>query len=61
MPLPAKQYPHSAPAPACPCLPLPAPACDCFQGLSLASQCLSYDFVGTLLDDSAEEICTIQV
>ncbi|GAX79235.1 hypothetical protein CEUSTIGMA_g6675.t1 [Chlamydomonas eustigma] len=31
------------------------------QGLLLASQCLSYDFVGTCLDDSSEEICTIQV
>lgn len=31
------------------------------QGLALASQCLSYDFVGTCLDDSSEEPCTIQV
>jgi hypothetical protein len=31
------------------------------QGLALASQCLSYDFVGTCLDDSSEEMCTIQV
>eukprot|EP00798_Chlamydomonas_sp_ICE-L_P003304 gene3304-13331_t len=31
------------------------------QGLSLASQCLSFDFVGTCLDDSSEELCTIQV
>ncbi len=31
------------------------------QGLILASQCLSYDFVGTCLDDSSEEICTIQI
>lgn len=31
------------------------------QGLALASVCLSYDFVGTCLDDSSEEICTIQV
>mmetsp|Transcript_8801 Transcript_8801/g.18815 ORF Transcript_8801/g.18815 Transcript_8801/m.18815 type:complete len:1064 (-) Transcript_8801:979-4170(-) len=31
------------------------------QGLTLSSQCLSFDFVGTCLDDSSEEICTIQV
>jgi len=31
------------------------------QGLQLCSLCLSYDFVGTCLDDSSEELCTIQV
>lgn len=30
-------------------------------GLALALACLSYDFVGTNLDDSSEELCTIQV
>lgn len=30
------------------------------QGLNLALQCLSFDFVGTCLDDSSEELCTIQ-
>uniref|UniRef100_A0A061RU54 Ran-binding protein n=1 Tax=Tetraselmis sp. GSL018 TaxID=582737 RepID=A0A061RU54_9CHLO len=31
------------------------------QGLSLALQCLSFDFVGTCLDESAEDLGTIQV
>jgi len=31
------------------------------QGLMLCSACLSFDFVGTCLDDSSEELCTIQV
>ncbi|KAL6753879.1 armadillo-type protein [Haematococcus lacustris] len=31
------------------------------QGLTLCSQCLSFDFVGTCLDDASEELCTIQV
>ncbi len=30
------------------------------QGLSLALSCLSFDFVGTCLDDSAEDVSTIQ-
>eukprot|EP00951_Prasinocladus_malaysianus_P012229 scaffold91009_cov49-Prasinocladus_malaysianus.AAC.3 len=30
------------------------------QGLSLALQCLSFDFVGTCLDESAEDLGTIQ-
>jgi hypothetical protein len=34
----------------------------CFlQGLTLALSCLSFDFVGTCLDDSAEDMSTIQV
>ena len=31
------------------------------QALSLALQCLSFDFVGTCLDDSSEDFGTIQV
>lgn len=31
------------------------------QGLNLALSCLSFDFVGTCLDDSAEDMSTIQV
>uniref|UniRef100_A0A383V5G5 Exportin-7/Ran-binding protein 17 TPR repeats domain-containing protein n=1 Tax=Tetradesmus obliquus TaxID=3088 RepID=A0A383V5G5_TETOB len=31
------------------------------QGLTLALACLSFDFVGTCLDDSAEDMSTIQV
>lgn len=31
------------------------------QGLTLALNCLSFDFVGTCLDDSAEDLSTIQV
>ncbi|MEW5298899.1 MAG: hypothetical protein WDW36_001972 [Sanguina aurantia] len=31
------------------------------EGLQLALQCLSFDFVGTCLDESSEELCTIQV
>jgi hypothetical protein len=31
------------------------------QGAQLAQACLSFDFVGTLLDDSAEDVTTIQV
>jgi hypothetical protein len=31
------------------------------QGLALCSLCLSFDFVGTCLDDASEELCTIQV
>ncbi|KAF8061166.1 XPO7 [Scenedesmus sp. PABB004] len=31
------------------------------QGLGLALSCLSFDFVGTCLDDSAEDMSTIQV
>jgi hypothetical protein len=31
------------------------------QGLTLALSCLSFDFVGTCLDDSAEDMSTIQV
>ncbi len=31
------------------------------QGVSLALQCLSFDFVGTCLDDSSEDLGTIQV
>lgn len=31
------------------------------QGLQLALQCLSFDFVGTCMDDSSEELWTIQV
>ncbi len=31
------------------------------QGLNLALACLSFDFVGTCLDESSEELCTIQV
>ncbi|EFJ44129.1 hypothetical protein VOLCADRAFT_65225 [Volvox carteri f. nagariensis] len=30
-------------------------------GLNLALACLSFDFVGTCLDESSEELCTIQV
>lgn len=33
----------------------------CFQAMSLALRCLSYDFVGTSLDDSLEDLGTIQV
>ncbi|GIL63010.1 hypothetical protein Vafri_17171 [Volvox africanus] len=31
------------------------------EGLNLALACLSFDFVGTCLDESSEELCTIQV
>jgi hypothetical protein len=31
------------------------------QGLTLALSCLSYDFVGTCVDDSSEDMTTIQV
>lgn len=31
------------------------------EGAQLAQACLSFDFVGTLLDDSAEDVTTIQV
>ena len=31
------------------------------QAMSLALQCLSFDFVGTCLDESAEDLGTIQV
>ena len=31
------------------------------QAILLALSCLSFDFVGTCIDDSAEEIGTIQV
>ena len=31
------------------------------QAVSLALQCLSFDFVGTCLDESAEDLGTIQV
>lgn len=31
------------------------------QALLLALQCLSFDFVGTCLDDSSEDFGTIQV
>ena len=31
------------------------------QGMSLSLQCLSFDFVGTCLDESAEDLGTIQV
>lgn len=31
------------------------------QGAQLAQACLAFDFVGTLLDDSAEDVTTIQV
>ncbi|GFR52397.1 hypothetical protein Agub_g14907, partial [Astrephomene gubernaculifera] len=31
------------------------------EGLNLALSCLSFDFVGTCLDESSEELCTIQV
>jgi hypothetical protein len=30
------------------------------QGAQLAQSCLAFDFVGTLLDDSAEDVTTIQ-
>ncbi len=33
----------------------------CVQAVSLALQCLSFDFVGTCLDESAEDLGTIQV
>ena len=33
----------------------------CLQAISLALSCLSFDFVGTCIDDSAEEMATIQV
>lgn len=36
------------------CLPGP-------QGLQLALACLNFDFVGTCLDDSTEDLTTIQV
>ena len=32
-----------------------------YQGVSLALHCLSFDFVGTCLDESSEEVGTIQV
>ncbi|KXZ55001.1 hypothetical protein GPECTOR_3g165 [Gonium pectorale] len=31
------------------------------EGLNLALACLSFDFVGTCLDESSEELCTIQL
>lgn len=31
------------------------------QAISLALQCLSFDFVGTCLDESSEDLGTIQV
>lgn len=31
------------------------------QAVSLALQCLSFDFVGTCLDESSEDLGTIQV
>ncbi len=30
-------------------------------GLQLCSICIAFDFVGTCMDDSSEELCTIQV
>ena len=36
--------------------------CACYvQAMSLALSCLSYDFIGTCLDESSEDLATIQV
>lgn len=43
------------------CLPSILPSWWVAQGLQLALQCLSFDFVGTCMDDSSEELWTIQV
>lgn len=65
--------PASSQAPACSLFPPPLPPIPPSltlmrflpptntQGLQLCSLCLSYDFVGTCLDDASEELCTIQV
>lgn len=55
----------------CPCrhllllstLPCPAPSQPTYslQAVQLALQCLSFDFVGTCLDESSEDLGTIQV
>ena len=34
---------------------------DLLQAVAVALQCLSYDFVGTCLDESSEDLGTIQV